>query len=95
MKDYNEYLNKQAEILNEFDDFCNQFEKRASESFINPKESDDRFKILNDRTEDGITPPTIIREDRGIRESSANVTESEINVPSSWIGELREGDRLS
>jgi hypothetical protein len=75
MKDYNEYLNKQAEILNEFDDFCNQFEKRASESFINPKESDDRFKILNDRTEDGITPPTIIREDIGIGGNSANVTE--------------------
>ena len=75
MKDYDEYLNKQASILNEFDDFCDQFERRASESFINPKESDDRFKILNDRPEGGITPPAIIREDIGTGRTSANVTE--------------------
>ena len=80
MKDYDEYLNRQASILNEFDDFCDQFERRAAESFINPKESDDRFKILNDRAEDGITPPSIIREDTGSRRTSANVTEPNFDV---------------
>ena len=40
MKDYDGYLNRQAEVLNEFDDFCEQFEKRAAEQFKNADKSD-------------------------------------------------------
>ena len=46
MKDYDGYLNRQAEVLNEFDDFCEQFEKRAAENFKNADKSDERFKLL-------------------------------------------------
>ena len=48
MKDYDGYLNKQAEILNEFDDFCEQFEKRAAENFKNADKSDERFQLLKE-----------------------------------------------
>jgi hypothetical protein len=51
MKDYDGYLNKQAEVLNEFDDFCEQFEKRASENFKNPGKDDERFELLKEITE--------------------------------------------
>ena len=48
MKDYDSYLNRQAEVLNEFDDFCEQFEKRAAEQFKNADKSDERFKLLRE-----------------------------------------------
>ena len=48
MKDYDGYLNRQAEVLNEFDDFCEQFEKRAAEQFKNADKSDERFKLLRE-----------------------------------------------
>lgn len=48
MKDYEGYLNKQAEILQEFDDFCEQFEQRAAENFKNPRKEDERFEILKE-----------------------------------------------
>jgi len=48
MKDYEGYLNKQAEILQEFDDFCSQFEQRAAENFKNPKKEDERFELLKE-----------------------------------------------
>lgn len=48
MKDYEGYLNKQAEVLNEFDDFCEQFEKRAAENFKNPNKQDERFELLRE-----------------------------------------------
>ena len=51
MKDYNHYLNKQAEVLNEFDDFCDQFEQRATEQFKNPNKQDERFELLRELTE--------------------------------------------
>lgn len=51
MKDYDGYLNKQAEVLNEFDDFCEQFEKRAAENFKNPGKDDERFELLKELTE--------------------------------------------
>jgi len=42
MKDYDGFLNKQAEVLNEFDDFCEQFEKRAAEhSRVNAEHASD------------------------------------------------------
>ena len=53
MKDYDSYLNKQAEVLTEFDDFCEQFEKRASENFKNADKSDERFKLLQEIAEPG------------------------------------------
>jgi len=48
MKDYDGYLNKQAEVLTEFDDFCEQFEKRAAENFKNADRSDERFELLKE-----------------------------------------------
>ena len=51
MKDYDNYLNKQAEVLTEFDDFCEQFEKRAAENFKNPKKEDARFELLKEIVE--------------------------------------------
>ena len=51
MKDYDGYLNKQAEVLTEFDDFCEQFEKRAAENFKNPGKDDERFELLKEITE--------------------------------------------
>ena len=51
MKDYNHYLNKQAEVLTEFDDFCDQFEQRATEQFKNPNKQDERFELLRELTE--------------------------------------------
>jgi hypothetical protein len=51
MKDYDNYLNKQAEVLTEFDDFCEQFEQRAAENFKNPKKEDARFELLKEITE--------------------------------------------
>lgn len=52
MKDYDGYLNKQAEVLTEFDDFCEQFEKRAAENFKNADKSDERFQLLKELTEE-------------------------------------------
>jgi len=51
MKDYDNYLNKQAEVLTEFDDFCEQFEQRAAENFKNPKKEDVRFELLKEIVE--------------------------------------------
>ena len=51
MKDYDNYLNRQAEVLNEFDDFCEQFEQRAAENFKNPRKDDERFELLKELTE--------------------------------------------
>lgn len=51
MKDYDSFINKQAEVLNEFDDFCEQFEKRAAENFKNPKQEDERFELLKEISE--------------------------------------------
>lgn len=51
MKDYDNYLNKQAEVLNEFDDFCEQFEQRAAENFKTPRKDDERFELLKELTE--------------------------------------------
>lgn len=69
MKDYDGYLNKQAEVLNEFDDFCEQFEKRAAESFKNPTKQDERFELLKEITNepgggarDGLPGDPIIEE---------------------------------
>ena len=53
MKDYDGYLNRQAEVLNEFDDFCEQFEKRAAEQFKNPTKQDERFELLREIAEPG------------------------------------------
>ena len=58
MKDYDGYLNKQAEVLNEFDDFCEQFEKRAAENFKNPGKDDERFELLKEIAEQGSDDPT-------------------------------------
>lgn len=52
MKDYDGYLNRQAEVLTEFDDFCEQFEKRAAENFKNADKSDERFQLLKELTEE-------------------------------------------
>lgn len=51
MKDYDRFINKQAEVLNEFDDFCEQFEQRAAENFKNPKKEDARFELLKEIVE--------------------------------------------
>ena len=53
MKDYDRFINKQAEVLNEFDDFCEQFEKRAAENFKNPNKQDERFELLKEISEPG------------------------------------------
>ncbi len=53
MKDYDSFINKQAEVLNEFDDFCEQFEKRAAENFKNPNKQDERFELLKEISEPG------------------------------------------
>jgi F0F1-type ATP synthase gamma subunit len=66
MKDYNNYLNKQAQILNEFDDFCEQFEKRASESFAVPKNDDNKIELFDNGPEDRTNAPILITEDRGL-----------------------------
>ena len=58
MKDYDGYLNTQAEVLNEFDDFCEQFEKRAAENFKNPGKDDERFELLKEIAEQGSDDPT-------------------------------------
>lgn len=64
MKDYNNYLNKQAQVLNEFDDFCEQFEKRASESFAVPEKDDNKFELFDSGSEDRTNVPSFITEDR-------------------------------
>jgi len=51
MKDYDNYLNKQAQVLQEFDSFCDQFEQRAGESFKNPSKQDERFELLREITD--------------------------------------------
>ncbi len=51
MKDYNHYLNRQAEVLQEFDQFCDQFEQRAGEQFKNPSKQDERFELLREITD--------------------------------------------
>ena len=51
MKDYNHYLNRQAEVLQEFDQFCDQFEQRAGEQFKNPTKQDERFELLREITD--------------------------------------------
>ncbi|AGH26755.1 hypothetical protein SXBG_00018 [Synechococcus phage S-CAM1] len=68
MKDYDGYLNKQAEVLNEFDDFCEQFEKRASENFKNADKSDERFKLLQEISEPGTSAGESISGDTGTEE---------------------------
>ena len=51
MKDYDHYLNRQAQVLQEFDDFCDQFEQRAGEQFRNPSKQDERFELLREITD--------------------------------------------
>jgi len=51
MKDYDNYLNKQAQVLQEFDSFCDQFEQRAGEQFKNPSKQDERFELLREITD--------------------------------------------
>lgn len=51
MKDYDHYLNRQAEVLQEFDQFCDQFEQRAGEQFKNPTKQDERFELLREITD--------------------------------------------
>lgn len=68
MKDYDSYLNKQAEVLNEFDDFCEQFEKRAAEQFKNADKSDERFKLLREINEPGASARDSIPGDPGTEE---------------------------
>ncbi len=65
MKDYNHYLNRQAEVLNEFDDFCDQFEQRAAQSFNTPQKDDERFELLREIADpdDGTSTRESIRED--------------------------------
>ena len=66
MKDYDGYLNRQAEVLNEFDDFCEQFEKRAAEQFKNADKSDERFKLLREiANEPGASAGDSISGDQG------------------------------
>ena len=65
MKDYDGYLNRQAEVLNEFDDFCEQFEKRAAEQFKNPTKQDERFELLREIAEPGTSAGDSISGDQG------------------------------
>lgn len=65
MKDYDEFLNKQAEVLNEFDDFCEQFEKRAAEQFKNPTKQDERFELLREIAEPGTSAGDSLPGDQG------------------------------
>ena len=65
MKDYDGYLNKQAEVLNEFDDFCEQFEKRAAEQFKNPTKQDERFELLREIAEPGTSAGDSLPGDTG------------------------------
>jgi|TARA_Y100000004_G_C8581141_1_gene272431 hypothetical protein len=65
MKDYDGYLNKQAEVLNEFDDFCEQFEKRAAEQFKNPTKQDERFELLREIAEPGTSAGDSLPGDSG------------------------------
>ena len=51
MKDYDHYLNRQAQVLQEFDQFCDQFEQRAGEQFKNPTKQDERFELLREITD--------------------------------------------
>lgn len=52
-KDAAQYLNRRGQILQEFDNFCEQFERRAAESFANPEvNNDDKFKIFDSGSED-------------------------------------------
>ena len=51
MKDYDHYLNRQAEVLQEFDSFSDQFEERAGEQFKNPNKQDERFELLREITD--------------------------------------------
>ena len=51
MKDYDHYLNRQAQVLQEFDQFCDQFEQRAGESFKTPSKQDERFELLREITD--------------------------------------------
>lgn len=65
MKDYDSFINKQAEVLNEFDDFCEQFEKRAAENFKNPQQEDERFELLKEISEPGRSAIDGIQGDSG------------------------------
>jgi|TARA_B000000441_G_C21728025_1_gene344045 hypothetical protein len=65
MKDYDGYLNRQAEVLNEFDDFCEQFEKRAAEQFKNPTKQDERFELLREIAEPGTSAGDSLPGDTG------------------------------
>ena len=65
MNDYDGYLNKQAEVLNEFDDFCEQFEKRAAEQFKNPTKQDERFELLREIAEPGTSAGDSLPGDTG------------------------------
>ena len=69
MKDYDGYLNRQAEVLNEFDDFCEQFEKRAAEQFKNADKQDERFKLLREITNESRgDASTLLEGDPGLEE---------------------------
>lgn len=54
MKNYDHYINRQVEILSEFDDFADQFERRAAESFAKPKPDDKKFDLLQETVRESI-----------------------------------------
>ena len=83
MKDYDHYLNRQAEVLQEFDSFCDQFEQRAGEQFKTPSKQDERFELLREITDyeqnggdAGEDRPAGSR-DRNSQATSAHVSETE------------------
>jgi len=47
-------------ILNNFDDFCDQFESRAAEAFLRGDQNDGR--VTKAAAEIGERPPSIVRE---------------------------------
>ena len=83
MKDYDHYLNRQAQVLQEFDNFCDQFEQRAGEQFKNPSRQDERFELLREITDyeqrDG-THISDTREDRSAGSRDKRSQESDTNV---------------
>ncbi len=68
MKDYDNYINRQAEILQEFDNFADQFEARAAESFKNPQDNDKKYDLLKESIPAGNL-------DRGVTRDNSRETE--------------------
>ena len=83
MKDYDHYLNRQAEVLQEFDNFCDQFESRAGESFQNPSRQDERFELLREITDHeqrNGTHSSVGGEDRNAGSSDSGTPTTEVDV---------------